>query len=80
MEALQLRIKDVDFDRYVIVARSGKGGNNRVVMLPRSLVPDLRTHLGRSRAWWEQDRRLGHSDVSTTMIYTHVLRIAARWT
>ena len=54
MEALQLRIKDVDFDRHVIVARSGKGGKDRVVMLPRSLVPDLRTQLGRSRAWWEQ--------------------------
>ena len=38
MEALQLRIKDVDFDQYVIVARSGRGGKDRVVMLPRSLV------------------------------------------
>lgn len=63
MEALQLRINDIDFDRHVIVARSGKGGKDRVVMLPRSLVPDLRMQLGRSRAWWEQDRRQQRSGV-----------------
>ncbi len=59
MEALRLRIKDVDFDRQVIVARSGKGGKDRVVMLPRSLVSDLRGQFARSRNCWEQDRRQG---------------------
>ena len=37
MEGLRLRIKDVDLDRRVIVVRDGKGGKDRVVMLPRSL-------------------------------------------
>lgn len=37
MEGLRLRIKDLDFDRRVIVVRDGKGGKDRVVMLPRSL-------------------------------------------
>src|SRR4051812_15621250 len=37
MEALRLRIKDVDFDQQVIVVREGKGSKDRVVMLPRSL-------------------------------------------
>jgi site-specific recombinase XerD len=32
MEGLRLRIKDVDFDRRVIVVREGKGGKDRVVM------------------------------------------------
>jgi len=59
MEALRLRVKDLDFDRQVIVARSGKGGKDRVVMLPRSLVSDLRGQLARSRSCWEQDRRQG---------------------
>ena len=36
MEGLRLRVKDVDFDRRVIVVREGKGGKDRVVMLPRS--------------------------------------------
>ena len=40
MEGLSLRVKDLDFDRQVIVVRDGKGGKDRVVMLPRSLVED----------------------------------------
>ena len=42
MEGLRLRVKDVDFDRLVIIVREAKGGKDRVVMLPRSLVPALR--------------------------------------
>ena len=42
MEGMRLRIKDVDFDRHVIVVREAKGGKDRVVMLPRSLAPALR--------------------------------------
>lgn len=42
MEGLRLRIKDVDFDRGVIVVRQAKGDKDRVVMLPRSLAADLR--------------------------------------
>jgi hypothetical protein len=40
-EALQLRVKDVEFDRRVIVVRCGKGGKDRVVMLPATLAPAL---------------------------------------
>jgi integrase len=45
MEALRLRIEDVDFDRMVIVIRKAKGDKDRVVMLPRSLAADLRMQL-----------------------------------
>lgn len=38
-EALGLRVTDVDFDRHVIVVRSGKGDKDRVVLLPKALVP-----------------------------------------
>jgi len=62
-EGLKLRVKDVDFERHVLVVRSGKGGKDRVVMLPRSLVADLRGQLARARAWWEQDRKLGRPGV-----------------
>lgn len=41
MEGLRLRIKDVDFDRHVIIVREAKGNKDRVVMLPRSLAPRL---------------------------------------
>ncbi len=42
MEGLRLRIKDVDFDRQVIVVLEAKGGKDRAVMLQRSLAPTLR--------------------------------------
>lgn len=37
MEALKLRVKDIDLDRRTIVVREGKGGKDRVTMLPGSL-------------------------------------------
>lgn len=55
-EGLCLRVKDVDFDRHVTVVRSGKGDKERVVMLPRSLVPPLQAQLARARALWAGDR------------------------
>ncbi len=63
MEGLRLRIKDVDFDRHAIVVRQGKGNKDRVVMLPRSLAPALRTQLLAARATWEADRHSGKGGV-----------------
>jgi integron integrase len=56
MEALRLRVKDVDFDRHAIVVRQAKGNKDRVVMLPRSLAEDLRRQLLTARSLWEADR------------------------
>ena len=57
MEAMRLRIKDVDFDRRVIIVREAKGGKDRVVMLPQSLLPALRQQMLAARSQWEQDRQ-----------------------
>jgi integron integrase len=62
-EALQLRVKDVDFDRRAIVVRAGKGGKDRVVMLPAALVPGLREQLLRARSLWDADARAGRGGV-----------------
>jgi integron integrase len=62
-EALQLRIKDVEFDRGVVIVRSGKGGKDRVVMLPATLVPGLRAQMGHARTVWEADARTGRGGV-----------------
>ncbi len=56
MEGLRLRVKDVDFDRKVIIVRDGKGGKDRVVMLPHTLVPALNDQFRQSHALWAQDR------------------------
>jgi integron integrase len=45
MEALRLRVKDVDFGRREILVRDGKGAKDRVTMLPDRLFPVLREHL-----------------------------------
>jgi integron integrase len=54
-EALQLRVKDVDFSQRAVIVREGKGAKDRVVMLPLSLAPALREQLGRARLLWAQD-------------------------
>ena len=56
MEGLRLRVKDVDFDRQAIVIRQAKGNKDRVVMLPTSLVPELRAQMLHARTLWEADR------------------------
>ena len=65
MEGMRLRIKDVDFDRQVIIVRDAKGGKDRVVMLPRSLVAALRLQLQAARALWEADRQAQRGGVET---------------
>lgn len=56
MEGLRVRVKDIDFEHRAIVVRDGKGGKDRVVMLPDSLIEPLRVQLERTRLLWEQDR------------------------
>jgi integron integrase len=63
LEGVRLRVKDVEFARGVIIVRDGKGGKDRVVMLPRSLVEPLRAQLRHARALWGQDRAAGVAGV-----------------
>lgn len=63
MEGIRLRVKDVDFDRKVIVVRRAKGNKDRVVMLPHSLLDTLRQQLLHARAVWEKDRQTDQAGV-----------------
>jgi integron integrase len=56
LECLRLRVKDLDFDRSVLVVREGKGGKDRAVMQPQSLRADLLAQLAESRRLWLEDR------------------------
>jgi integron integrase len=56
-ESLELRVKDLDFDRHEIVVRRGKGQKDRRTMLPASVESRLAEHL-------EQVRRRHQRDLS----------------
>jgi site-specific recombinase XerD len=127
MEALRLRVHDLDFNRQELTVRNGKGGKDRRTMLPKQLAKKLQIHLEKVRTVHKrgliegrhhldpsliqksvrsavlaagiskpaschslrhsfathllergQDIRtiqelMGHKDLKTTMIYTHVL-------
>lgn len=55
MEALRLRVKDVDFDYQQITVRSGKGEKDRRTILPQLLTEPLQYQLARVRLVHEQD-------------------------
>ncbi|GLH73716.1 integron integrase [Geothrix limicola] len=63
MEGLRLRVKDLEFERREIVIRDGKGGKDRVTMLPDSLAAPLRAHLERVHALHERDLAEGFGEV-----------------
>ena len=63
-EALQLRVKDVDFAHRALMVREGKGGKDRVVMLPDALVAELRDQLGAARQLWAADVEAGRAGVA----------------
>jgi integrase len=63
MEGLRLRVKDIDFDRFAIYVREGKGAKDRVTMLPRDLVEPLNVHLAQVRVTFDRDRERGIAGV-----------------
>jgi integron integrase len=60
-ECCQVRVHDLDLRRYQVTVRHGKGGKDRVVMLPRSLVPELEVLVPQRRQWHERDRAAGQA-------------------
>jgi integron integrase len=68
-ECLCLRVKDVELTRHEVIVRDGKGGKDRITMLPTALEPALREHLARVRALWELDRENGLPGVELPYAY-----------
>jgi integron integrase len=63
MEAVRLRVKDVDFARREIMVREGKGFKDRVTMLPEAVVVALKAHLAKAKALHEEDLAQGVGEV-----------------
>ena len=59
MEAVRLRVKDLDLERNEIMVREGKGAKDRVTMLPGAAKDFLQAHLQRVRALHRADLQEG---------------------
>ncbi len=62
-ECLMLRVKDVDFSYRQILVRDGKGGKDRMTMLPEAVIQPLHQHLGRVRTLHRKDLAEGYGEV-----------------
>ncbi len=63
MEAVRLRVKDLDFGMKQVVVRDGKGEKDRVTPLSGALIPLLENHLQKVKVMHEQDLAAGRGAV-----------------
>jgi integron integrase len=63
-ECAELRVKDVNFDRGEVTVRDGKGGKDRVTLLPAAVKGPLLDHLTRVKAQHEADLAAGCGSVA----------------
>lgn len=64
VEALELRVKDLDLDRRELHVRHGKGGKDRHTVMPGELVQPFRNHLAALSAWYQRERSVGAPGVA----------------
>jgi integron integrase len=63
MEAMRLRVKDVEFTRREIIVREGKGFKDRVTMLPDAVIAPIKAHLVKVKALHDEDLAQGFGEV-----------------
>lgn len=85
MECVRLRVKDVDFAQRQIIVRDGKGQQDRLTMLPETLIVLLQQHLQHVKRLHEADLAKGYGASSCptrwhASIPMPAWRCAARWT
>jgi integrase len=64
LEAVTLRVKDVDFARGEIMVRRGKGAKDRVTMMPERIRGALAAHLEEVNLLHERDLVAGSGRVA----------------
>jgi integron integrase len=80
-ECAKLRVMDIDFGRNQITVRAGKGGKDRVTMLPAKLAQPLREHLQRVKAVHDLELSKGRGDVDLPYALSRKYpRAAYHWT
>jgi integron integrase len=71
-------VKDVEFTRRELIVRCGKGGKDRVTVLPENLILPLQQQLARAKALHDADLAAGHGAVWLTDALAVKYRGAAR--
>jgi len=77
MEALRLRVHDLDFNRQELTVRNGKGGSDRRTMIPKRLSKKLRNHLEEVRSIHKRDLMDGWGQVRLPYALARKYRNAA---
>ena len=70
-EALRLRVNDLHLECGEVVVRGGKGGKDRMTVVPAALIDPLRLHLTRLNTRFERDRKRGAPGVSLPTAVSH---------
>jgi len=70
-EALRLRVNDLHLECGEVVVRGGKGGKDRMTVVPAALIDPLRSHLTRLSTRFERDRKRGAPGVSLPVAVSH---------
>lgn len=63
IEAVRLRVQDIDYQMKQLTVRAGKGDKDRFTTFPASLTPLLQNHLAGAKTLHQQDLTQGHGEV-----------------
>ncbi len=63
MEAVRIRVQDIDYSMKHICVRSGKGAKDRITTFSGTIIPLLDNHLAKVKALHEQDLAQGYGAV-----------------
>jgi integron integrase len=76
-ELVSLRIKDIDLERGTVTVRQGKGGKDRMSVLPKNLIKDIAAQIEYARRLWEMDCHNGQAGVAIPGALARKFRRAA---
>ena len=78
MECVRLRITDIDFSRRTVRVHAGKGGQDRVTVLPGNLEHTIKTQIAFVRRLHEQDLANGYGEAKLPLALTRKLGTSSK--
>jgi integron integrase len=63
MECVRLRIKDIDFGRNKIYIYAAKGGKNRIIQFPKTILSDMHSQVDKVKELHQNDLAQGYGSV-----------------